>query len=348
MGLRFTEPFVPYLDNRRNLVIPQLKFNFTNPIFVIRFYVDPVVSPIWVRGQGRLHQTGDVVGTAGSLIENPVGVIEDLFRREVGGTQVDFQSVNTAEADSAGMKAAFSIYGDQQKFLDICNDICRQFNLILTEDSRGSLCIYSLNKSETVKTILNSHILTRNNVVDYSDNYTDIDKIVTDLNIKYAKRETDGEYTQVIGSSSIIGASNNLAEALATLGSNQPATLELNMVRDLPTAQLIGGQTLAYRYRPLRTLTVPLSLNYADINIGEFVDFENETYIKGTTGNKYLVMGKKLMLPINNRAPKTELTLIERTEEDDPIIVETYSSSLQYQEAFDNSASIQEVHNGGS
>jgi len=28
--------------------------------------------------------------------------------------------------------------------------------------------------------------------------------------------------------------------------------------------------------------------------------------------------------------------------------VETYSSSLQYQEAFDNSASIQEVHNGGS
>ena len=282
-------------------------FNFTAPVFRVYANIDINREDILVSGKGRIFDPSLTYICPGSgAIENPVAVIEDIARREVGLVDADFDSYEVEKAFnlSNGLRAAFSLYDNPVKLSTLLQDICQEFNLVVSENA-GQLVVTYLSNSETPRVIENKHILLSGDKAVWSDSYSNLDNIITSILPKYQKRITDDVF--VSGEEVPIQGANSYLET------DKPSVIEFEKVRDSSTVASVIEVLSRFRSKPVRTLTLNTDLTYYDVKIGTWVAFESDRFVSKTAGFQYLVVGKSITPPFN-KEPKVVLTLMEAGE----------------------------------
>jgi hypothetical protein len=296
-----------------NRVDTSALFKLANLGFLIDFYVDPLAIPFWVRGKGRVYDSSTTYfnGTADTLIENPVSVIEDICRQELGLTndELDSTSFTAAYNSRLNWKAAFSLFGDPIIFRDLVQKICKQFGMILTETPDGKLAPRVLDIPETTSgltAISDSHTLRdSNNVIRYEESYTTLDLLITAFILKYKMRYTDELFMETINSADVSWASE-LASAAQVLDTTRLATFLFSMIRDLTTVERAGSLAIQYLYQPIRIIKWYTDLTYYAKTLGDWVTCSS-SIIKNVSGKIYLIVDSSIQVP--HRFTKTEITL---------------------------------------
>lgn len=283
--------------------------------FLIYFYVDPLQTPFWGKGSGRVFDSSLTYfnGTGGALIENPVDVIEDLARSELSLTnnELDETSFDAAHTARAGWKSTFSIYKKPMKWFDLLNWICPQQGLLVSENNDGKITVDSLSIPENttgLRELTDSEILTEDGSPAYREGFTSVDNIFTQLDVAYQKNEPDDSFAQLF---SIDNTDYYMAYAKNILDEDVKVTFNLDTIRSTNPAQYITELVKKYYYRNLRILTIKVALSAYDIRVGQWITLENSSYLPNVTNNVYLCIGYDLQVPYRDTPPSFTLTLLE-------------------------------------
>jgi len=319
------------------------------PCFLIKASVNLRDTQLWWRGEGRVCQGTYYSGSSGTLITSPVGIIEDLCRSELGFTDSNFQSASITEAVSAryAWLHAMVLYGKRLFFRDIVSQVARESGLIVSESLEGQLRITTLDvpSGGGDRTIYNTELLLDGKKMPMVNiSYTDISKLITGLLVKYCKNTANGEYGLTRYSADMLGLDAMFALADDLLDEDREATLNLDTIRDKATTDFLCSLLMNYHCQPIRTLKLTGTLSLHDIELGTWCSFDNDTYIKNTSGNVYLVVGTKLVAKVGKQHGSVALTLYEFSADgyDDSSIFEVPSGAPEIEEVDDDTNSYEE------
>jgi hypothetical protein len=253
-----------------------VSLSLANPGLLLEMEVNPLESKIYVQGVGR-----------NSLL-CPQDILIDILDKELSFTNVSDQTV-----DRETWKASVNLANDIVKFGDLAQSICEQGGLILSELTDGYLVIHDLTPpvdTSTLTVIHDSEVLLENNMSAVEEEWTTIDRLITDLTVSYAYNAA-GEYYSA--TTEAAGIASKLLEAHAILDEDRKATLQLPYVRDNATVVELSNLVTNYNTTPLKILTVKLIPTMHGLSIGQWVICN----VVGLDQNKiHLIVGYNLNL----------------------------------------------------
>lgn len=276
-----------FLDNRLAIKMYHLpsngntiasEFTIANPGLLLHLAVNPLESEVFIRGIGR-HSLG-------TPYEKPQSILIDILDKEL-----DFTDVNDNVSDTRDTwKQAIALNNNIIKFSALAQSICEQGGLILSDNSDGGLNINSITPPEdtSVLTVLTlSSVLLKSDIPDIKEEWTTIDRLITDFSIVYQKNDASDSYGLLrtandIGSSEI---TDNLSTAAAILEDDRMATIETPYIRDTTTVDALAQLVTDYSTSPLRILTLGLNLSYYGLKVGQWVICNIDT-----VGKVYLII----------------------------------------------------------
>jgi hypothetical protein len=264
------------------------------PGLLVYFYVDPVKTPFYWRGQGRIDGSDN-------LIEDPVDIISNICEVEAGIDSGDIE----ATSDRASWINTYVQSDNTKKLSEILETVAQESGLIVTESNAGKLSIKSLDVPATVtNSIANSNILRDDSdQARWSEIYTPISNLITDVTAKYQKRLTDNEYMAL--------ATDSYAGAAAILDDDRPVVLNLDTHRDATTVTALLTLMETYYSTPLRVITIYLDPSLYAWEVGDWCTFASETYVYNSSGNKYLIIETELTPPCKDNDISLKLVLLE-------------------------------------
>jgi len=294
-------------------------FKIVKPGFLIKFNVDVLKNRFWARGSGRVFDSSITYynGLAGNLITNPVSIIEDLARSELGLTdnELDEISFDTAYSSRNTWQSSASIFGDKIYFKDVVDMIARENGLIVSETNDGKLKVSILDvptSTSGLREILNSELLLDSSgIARYGEAYTVITDLITDLTCNYQYNNANDTFGSSTSGSEIPGIPDMTENALDILDEERRATIDLNTIRNKNTVNYFSFLLMQYHNRPLRILDIYGTLNLRNIGIGDWCIFQNDDYILGTDSKVYLCVNSKLRPKFKGELPEVSLKLIE-------------------------------------
>jgi hypothetical protein len=250
-----------------------------NPGLLLEMEINPLESKIYVQGTGR------------GAINTPQGILIDILDKELSFTNVSDQTV-----DRANWMQSVNLANDIVSFGDIAQSICEQGGLILSELTDGYLTIHDLtmpSDTSVLTTITDAHIILENNISAIEEEWTTIDRLITDLTVSYAYNAAGEYYSATMQSSEISNVASKLNIAHAILDEDRKATVSLPFVRNAFSANAVGNLIAEYNTTPLRTLTVKLIPSMHGLSVGQWVNCN----IAGIyPGKVYLIVGYNLDL----------------------------------------------------
>jgi len=312
--------FFTYTNGTSDSVItPQNAVLFIDkPGFLIEANINPLKVRLWGRGSGRVFDSGITYynGVAGNLITNPVSIIEDLARRELGLTDatIDEDSFDASYTERQSWSNSLSIYGNRVYFRDIVKKVAIESGLIVSETNDGKLKVSTLDIPEDTsgsREVLDSELIISGNVPKYNEEYTIITDLITDLSLNYRYNLAVETYGENILSSVIPGVSDLTENALDILDEERRANIDLETHRDRNSVNYFASLLMQYHNRPLRILTVSGTLSLRDIEVGDWCHFETDDYILGTSNKIYLCIQTGLQPKFKDNKPEYTFKLIE-------------------------------------
>ena len=218
------------LDTTAQLVINSLGF-------LIHFYVDPTETPFYTKVYGREFDAliSYFDESASGMIENAADVIEDILRREVGltDTELDETSFDAVRILRDGWKLAAVIQGEPVLLTQLLNDIAKEFGLIVYETRDGKVGLNTLSIPACVsRTILDAELLINDSVVDFSETYTSLSNLFTDVNVNYARNHADESFGYNVQTAGIEDLETLLADVEDFTDETVSATIDFEMIRD--------------------------------------------------------------------------------------------------------------------
>lgn len=291
--------------------------------------LSPTENTLYASVKGR-DDTGGLQ-TAGTLIENPISVLYDLLTQELSATNVDTSSFSSVYDDRTGYKLAFALFNEPKIFKDVAEEICSSAGVVLFEGSNGRLKVNTLDIPTSTSGLTDiddtNLVVDSDKVIEYSQAYTSIDNIVTEIKARYRIRYTDDDvYTAIHNASDVGSLSDYFTSAEATLDFTREVVCNLPYVRDQVTVENILTLLAQYHYDVFRVLEVRGGLMLHEVDIGDFVTLSSNQ-ITGSTGKVYLVVESNLQVPCSEAKPYVGLTLVEFDVASEDVIREVPSSS---------------------
>ena len=242
----------------------------------------PTISDyIYFSGKGREYHSDISTRTtygAGALCENPVYIIEDIMRRELGLTD---STIDTSSFDLSGLTDLANIFADaytnvkfafsQYKFIgskDLINRICKQILSWVFISGDGKYKIKTLEASGW----------SANKTIDFNDcnlksiSRTSLGGVRNDITINYNK-----DY----GQDQFLSSVNPTADSVSTLKTVAEYNQTLKMKMDADILDTTTATKLAEAYMAVfkdRKIIINFDCNrakYNDLEIGDIIKFSN-------------------------------------------------------------------------
>lgn len=325
-----------YSLNYNLTLTPQMDAAHELTLYKIGMRLDFLVSPIkfyfWAIGEGRLNP-GMYTGTAGTLMENPVTVIENFILTANNGGPImtaDQASFSAWYNDRVYWKLAHSVYCKDKtipKFREEIEKMLECSGLLCFERYDSAMGIASLDAPSVIaRTIDDSEVLISNGKTDIDIESEDTDIIITSIEIKYRPILPTGEWASTVychrsasGESPLhnfetIDASesqNLLQQAYETIGDEKPLVVEAPCIRDAATAERLAALIVKLRYKPLVSIKLSGTYSLLDIELCDKIGI-NISQLSATLNAKtYIVVGQRIRPFVNKSNPGVELTLLE-------------------------------------
>lgn len=259
------------------------EFHIANPGLLLNIEINPLESEVFVKGVGR------------DALETPNDILCDILDRELDFTNI--HDVVSTLRDSWEM--AFTIYGNPIHFDEIAQKVCQQSGMILADDLDGKFVLATLDIPASLSGLTqfsdSDILLGSDNLPTYTEEYTTIDRLITDIDVNYQFNIPGDFYGSVRKSASISNISTYLTDALNITEIDQKATLDLDYIRDTNSVDYLVQLMVKYMTTPLRVLTLNLTIDNYNLYLGQWVKLNTST-ISGTSGHPYLVVGYDLDL----------------------------------------------------
>jgi len=313
-----------------------IDFEFSDIFIIMDFMVNLNKTRIWAQGKGTIYD-GTYYSSNysdGTLIDDPASQIESFLRDQAGITNIDQSSFQNATTKRDGYKSSFAQYESTVRLDTILKKYCDDHGLIIGENQFGNITMHAIENVDVSTNIANSQILMSGNVTKWSEAYTDSSRLITSLDVRYAKRHTDSTFTSVYNADSLL--SSNLSGAEDILDDDRAATFDLTTVFDLDTVKDISRLVARLYTSILRIVTVYCTLGVSSTEVGKYFHFSSDTYIKGTTDKKYLCIEREFQAGINDKKPYIKLVGIEFDATPPIVVLENtvnigaWQSSTQY------------------
>ena len=254
------------------------------------------------------------------LIQNPVYIIEDILRTEMGlgDSDIDYATfdtignttngtIGTAFNDSVGdVKFAFSQY----KFMDgisLIQKICKQCGLYFFLNGAG--------KATLKQRLRPSSYSSANKTIDFEDcffksfNRTNINSVRNDIEINY--RYDYGTDQTLLSDSS----SDSTSKAKYSASSRaQKLKLDADCIQDTTTAQNLGDSYLEWFKDRKNVLSFIITRpKYLDLEIGDIVNFSNfpsniKAYGSSLSSSDYFIINELSKTPNSLELKCTEVS----------------------------------------
>jgi len=238
----------------------------------------------------------------GDLIENPVYIIEDILRSEMGlsSNDIDFSSfdsigntsngtIGTAFIDSvSNIKFAFSQY----KFLDgisLIRKICKQSGLYFFFNAEG--------KATLKQRLQSSQYSSADKTIDFNDC---VFKKISKSNINFVKNKIEINYRYDYGTEQTLlsdtSSDTTSRDKYSASSESQELKLDADCIQDTTTAQKLGDCYLNwFKDRKNKIELTILKPRYSDLEIGDIVNFTNfpsnlKAYGSAITTSDYFII----------------------------------------------------------
>jgi hypothetical protein len=161
------------------------------------------------RDTAAYYQDGTVIVSDGTMLENPVDVLQAILRAKnlhsLPVAKIDTDSFTTARASRTGWKATFFFPLDEQQSEDFIDRFCFQFGLYAWKDA-GKWKVAAMDKSRSAAHlfITNYHCPVSGNPErppwEYELTLTQLDasRIYNEVALKYAKHPASGVYQRAV------------------------------------------------------------------------------------------------------------------------------------------------------
>lgn len=230
---------------------------------------------------------------SGDLIENPVYIIEDILRRELGldsgttGADIDIESFDIAGNTTNGqigtglddsvtdIKAVLSL-NQLQNSLDVIIDICRQYGMFLWLSANGKVKIRCRLQDDGYNT--NDKTIDWNDIHVRGTGKTPLGEVKNDIRIEYYKNWASGNLDKVITSDDDAGLKNTTSQGTTVTGINatESLTAEIPASLDEKTVSNIGYFLINIFSKRKTTLDIEIQgPKYHELEICDIVTFSN-------------------------------------------------------------------------
>jgi hypothetical protein len=266
-----------FFGGSETLISTNPVFEIANPGLLLNISINPLEQEVFLKVIGRGAYT------------DSVSVITDILDKELSFTNI----TDNVGAGRDTWKLAFTL-SKITKAGDLLQSIAEQMGIIISEGPDGSLSLNSLTPPDTVVTIPRSYILStvfeENNIPVWLDEYTDIDKLITDITVNYQYNLPGDFFGCVKESTDFTGISSALTEAKNIVDVDQKLTLEIPFIRDDTTVQNLVELMINYYYhQPMQIVTTKVGIENFSFYIGQWFAIEGET-------GKFLVIGQSINL----------------------------------------------------
>jgi hypothetical protein len=300
--------------------------------------IDPLKENLYssVKGRKSLIYLGDE-GT-GDLLENPISILYDILWQEIGLASFDGTSFVSAVGNRKDYKLAFALYDAPKLFKDVAGEICSTAGALLKENTEGKLSVTLLDIPSSTSGLTDIDdgdlVVDSDKVIDYTQSFTSIDNLVTEIIARYRPRYVDDTFITTHAASDVGGLSDYQTNASNILDFIKEAVVDIPYVRDQVTVENILSLLTQYRSDVFRVITVKGGLMLHSIDIGDFITYSG-SQIAGTTGKVYLVTEVSLQPPCKDTEPYVKLTLAEFDVSGGNVIREAPNSSSEgWQETY--------------
>ena len=243
---------------------------------------------------------------------NPVAVAKQLISTYANKTDDDFDLDTYTVAYNArtNYKCFLVCDGDNNSLNRVVDDLTKQHNVVVFENLKGKICFHSLIIPTTMvglPTITRADIIIKSSMAEYSEEYTELDYLITDMDAQYMK--LNSSFLRTIDSADLSQSVPYTTMAKSYLG-DEPIDLNLQLetVFDQTTAELSAKIKNAYHSAPTRIINVSVTIEWFQTEIGDWLLLAN-TGIADTDSSVFLVVGHLKSIPPNE--PFVKLKLLE-------------------------------------
>lgn len=292
-----------------------------------------------------------IVSFKASYSNNPVTIIENLLTT-YGGSNVSINttSFDVARALRADFKATVRVESDAS-LRTLINQIASEHSLIVYENNIGQVEIIALETpsvdDDTLEVLTDESIQVRRNAINFTEKYTDLDYIITELDVYYNK--SGNKYRGLVKSTDLpqTGAFEKAIELLS--GNSRQFKLQLDTVKNSIPAVKAGLIKSLFNFIPVRMIDVRCFFGVADWTIGKWVT-SSSSHIFDVNGKKFIVVGISIQVPMPNTKPYVRLKILEFNGDNISLRIQEVPKQTineNYTEVITDVNSIEEVPNAG-
>jgi len=242
-------------------------------------------------------------------IGNPVRIIQALLEGYYTNVTLDSDAFDIAIDKRVGWNARLLVESEK-RLISLVDMVSKEHGLVTYENSFGEISIVALDppsEDEVVRDITSSEIKYKKKEVDFKEKYTDLDYLITVLDVYYDF--IDNKYKGYIESDSI-SDQTSFTVAKSYSENEIKIKLQLQTVFEQATADNCALIKMVYHRTPTRIITIKTTLSTSDIKIGQWVTCSS-TKITEVSGKIYLVLGVSKQVVYPEKEPYIELILFE-------------------------------------
>ena len=212
------------------------------------------------------------------FISNPIDIVYDLVRRELGIEDIDYDSYIEAKEAHFDWQFGFTL-NEEKDAKDLIEDICKSTKSFARFKSDGSFGFETIknhyNISGDNNDYENAYLIKDQEVINYKFTKTSPQKIYQKVIISYKKDYSTGDYLKKyekdLGPSDFYGIQNS---------DNATFKLESDYIRQESVAKWLGEYILEQFKNDHLIMDITLPLSYVDLEVGSIIKFNKR--IQGT------------------------------------------------------------------
>jgi hypothetical protein len=158
-------------------------------------YIDGLTSKdffVNISGRRNLIKYNDNL-PADTLLENPIDIIYDILKREVGISKIDYTSYTLARSEHSDWKFAFSLT-KRQEAKSLIEDIAKSTRCVVGFDKDGIFRFNTIQKWYTPFQWDNAIAIKNENVISYKISKTDFNHIYQKVDVQYNLDYKEDDY----------------------------------------------------------------------------------------------------------------------------------------------------------
>ena len=222
----------------------------------------------WIAGRTQTETHIDS-GNSGSLIENPIGIIEDILRNQLSieETAIATGSFNVASNDISAWSGSFGIT-EPINSLDLITSLAENSRSYIWWQPNGTYKIKVLEDTYTAS----DRVIDFNKIIENTPGRSTLDQLFTKVNVLY--KISNNLYQKKTG----FNQDTTMQTKYNVTGTQTELQFKSDYIATTTTADNLRDYKLAQWKQLHNTFEVVLPNDYIDLDLGDIIEYSNVPY----------------------------------------------------------------------